>query len=298
MVADALEHRGGAVPTGGSARRHRCRPSVPPLNATGPCSTTPTSPVRWRAIAESCAASASGCLGRPTKPMTPYGRRRSTRGVLERSSPAGRRSVRSCIGSPPTCASTSSTAGIDEHALVSAWTCWRVSWAARRVIRRSWRRPKPSLILVAAREALAQACFTVLTRLTATQRAVLILRDVLCWSARATATLLGTTVAAVNSALQRARATLRAARSTAGEPWPPKGAMGADERTLLARYIDGLGRPDAAATLELVRGEVWTRRSRRSTSPRRAGRDARRACVHERQPNEGEQGRTPQLSVG
>ena len=110
--------------------------------------------------------------------------------------------------------------------------------------------------LVVAKESLTQACFTVIALLTPRQRAVLILRDVLCWSASDTATLLDTSVAAVNSALQRARAILAAARSSPGEARRCVTAMSGDGRALLDRYVDALGRPDAAAAVELVRADV------------------------------------------
>jgi RNA polymerase sigma-70 factor, ECF subfamily len=109
--------------------------------------------------------------------------------------------------------------------------------------------------VVVARESLAQACSTVLAVLTPKQRAVLILRDVLRWSACDTSALLGTSVPAVNSALQRARTVLQTARVTPGEVRSPRSAMNPDAR-LLNRYVEVLGRPDAAATVELVRADI------------------------------------------
>ncbi len=80
------------------------------------------------------------------------------------------------------------------------------------------------------------------------QRAVLILREVLCWPAADVAELLGTTVVSVNSALQRARATL----AERGES--PDGAssveLGEAERELLARYVQAFERYDIDALVE------------------------------------------------
>jgi RNA polymerase sigma-70 factor (ECF subfamily) len=99
-----------------------------------------------------------------------------------------------------------------------------------------------------SREAIRLAFVAALQRLPARQRAVLILREVLRWQAREVAELLGTTVASVNSALQRARATL------AEPPVGPSsaGAMDADQRALLARYVDTFERYDIAALVELL----------------------------------------------
>ena len=82
------------------------------------------------------------------------------------------------------------------------------------------------------------------------QRAVLILREVLCWPAADVAELLGTTVVSVNSALQRARATL----AERGES--PDGAssveLGEAERELLARYVQAFERYDIDALVSLL----------------------------------------------
>jgi RNA polymerase sigma-70 factor (ECF subfamily) len=74
------------------------------------------------------------------------------------------------------------------------------------------------------------------------QRAVLILREVLCWPAADVAELLGTTVASVNSALQRARATLASADTEAAGG--SSGRLDPAERDLLARYVQAFERYD------------------------------------------------------
>ncbi len=75
-----------------------------------------------------------------------------------------------------------------------------------------WLTPCPESLLddlVVSRETIELAFLTALQHLPARQRAALVLRDVLGWSARETAELLDMTVAAANSALQRARETMR-----------------------------------------------------------------------------------------
>lgn len=68
--------------------------------------------------------------------------------------------------------------------------------------------------VVVIREAVADACVTAVRLLPLKQRAALVAHDVYGWSARESAELLGTTEAAVNSALQRARVTLGEHRPT------------------------------------------------------------------------------------
>jgi RNA polymerase sigma-70 factor (TIGR02960 family) len=105
--------------------------------------------------------------------------------------------------------------------------------------------------VVVARETIALAYVAVIQLLPPRQRAVLILRDVLEWSAKETADMLEISVAAANSALQRARATLedQPMPSTAGE-------LSDAERDLLERYVDAHQRADIEAALALTREDV------------------------------------------
>ncbi|MDQ6715927.1 MAG: sigma-70 family RNA polymerase sigma factor [Actinomycetota bacterium] len=103
--------------------------------------------------------------------------------------------------------------------------------------------------LAASKETIRLAFVTALQHLPARQRAVLILREVLRWHAAEVAELLDTSVASVNSALQRARATL-AARS--GVDAPPPQEVDADQQALLARYVDAFERYDISRLVSLL----------------------------------------------
>ena len=92
--------------------------------------------------------------------------------------------------------------------------------------------------------------------LTPQQRAVLILRDVLGWSAKETAELLEFSVAAANSALQRARATLRARLPSRKPEWPVGVDATAAERELLRKYVDATEKPDLSAFESLIREDA------------------------------------------
>jgi len=99
-----------------------------------------------------------------------------------------------------------------------------------------------------ARESVQLAFVVALHHLPAAQRAVLILREVVGWSAAEVAALLDTTVASVNSALQRARATLDARRARpAATPASP---------ALVERYVAAWESGDVAALAALLREDV------------------------------------------
>jgi RNA polymerase sigma-70 factor, ECF subfamily len=102
--------------------------------------------------------------------------------------------------------------------------------------------------LAASKESVRLAFVAALQYLPARQRAVLILREVLRWHAAEVAELLDTSVASVNSALQRARATM-SERNT-DEPVPDV-ASGV-QRALLARYVDAFERYDIASLVSLL----------------------------------------------
>jgi RNA polymerase sigma-70 factor (ECF subfamily) len=102
--------------------------------------------------------------------------------------------------------------------------------------------------IASARETIRLAFVAALQHLPPRQRAVLILRDVLRWQATEVAELLGTSVASVTSALQRARATL-AARDLSGGQVDP---VDDEQRVLLDRYVDAFERYDIPAFVELL----------------------------------------------
>ena len=127
-----------------------------------------------------------------------------------------------------------------------------------------WLQPYPDALLdevapsddepdavVVGRETIELAFLAAMQVLPPRQRAALVARDVLGWPASETATLLDTSVAAANSAVQRARATMqehlpaRRADWSAREPSP-------EERTLLASFIEAHERGDAALAISIA----------------------------------------------
>jgi RNA polymerase sigma-70 factor (ECF subfamily) len=102
------------------------------------------------------------------------------------------------------------------------------------------------------RESIRLAFVTALQHLPPRQRAVLILREVLRWQATEVAELLDTSVASVNSALQRARATLARRDPDASDSHP----VDADQHALLARYVDAFERYDIASLVSLLHDDA------------------------------------------
>jgi RNA polymerase sigma-70 factor (ECF subfamily) len=122
----------------------------------------------------------------------------------------------------------------------------------------TWIEPAPDGLVVpdgdpaevaVARETIRLAFVAALQHLPPRQRAVLILCEVLRWQASEVAELLETSVASVNSALQRARATLEVRDMSPTEQEP---AMDEAERELLARYVDAFERYDMDALTTLI----------------------------------------------
>jgi RNA polymerase sigma-70 factor (ECF subfamily) len=104
-----------------------------------------------------------------------------------------------------------------------------------------------------ARETIRLAFVAALQHLPPRQRAVLILCEVLRWQASEVAELLDTSVASVNSALQRARSTLEAGKVSASDPLPP---LDEADRALLARYVEAFERYDIDALTSLIQEDA------------------------------------------
>jgi RNA polymerase sigma-70 factor (ECF subfamily) len=110
--------------------------------------------------------------------------------------------------------------------------------------------------LASARETVQLAFVAALHHLPPRQRAVLLLREVLDWQASEVAELLGTSVPAVNSAMQRARATLAARQPAVTSPAP---ALEEQQRALLARYVTAFEQYDLDALTALLREDAtWS----------------------------------------
>jgi RNA polymerase sigma-70 factor (TIGR02960 family) len=132
-----------------------------------------------------------------------------------------------------------------------------------------WLQPYPDLLLdglpdqapgpearYVTREAISLAFVTAVQLLPPTQRAVLLLRDVLGYRASETADLLGVTEDAVTNALKRARATMGATRST--DPPPPRPGS-PEERALLDRFVAAFTEHDIDALIALMTDDAWVR---------------------------------------
>jgi RNA polymerase sigma-70 factor (TIGR02960 family) len=127
-----------------------------------------------------------------------------------------------------------------------------------------WLQPYPDLLLEAAapseeqpeavaisRETISLAFLAALQVLPPRQRAALIARDVLGWPASETAAALGTSVAAANSALQRARATMQSHLPPRRADWTAR-EPSAQERELVEQFIAAHERLDAEAAMAIA----------------------------------------------
>jgi RNA polymerase sigma-70 factor (ECF subfamily) len=109
---------------------------------------------------------------------------------------------------------------------------------------------------VVARETIELAFLAAIQHLPPRQRAVLILRDALDWSTNETALVLEMSVAAVNSALQRARATVKKQLPKARLEWATAAEAQHDERSLLRTYLEAWERHDSSRLVALLRDDV------------------------------------------
>ena len=132
----------------------------------------------------------------------------------------------------------------------------------------SWIQPYPDLLLdqaaptdeqpeavVVARETISLAFLAALQALPPRQRAALIARDVLGWPAKQTADALGTSVAAANSALQRARTTMQSHLPARRSDWSARSPSAA-ERELLDQFIEAHERLDAECAIAVAARDI------------------------------------------
>ena len=146
--------------------------------------------------------------------------------------------------------------------------CSRVVSSADSYAEIPWLQPYPDRLLneiappddepdavVVAKETIELAFLAAIQLLPARQRAVLVLRDVLGWTAQETADALEMSLASANSALQRARATMRDQLPQRRLDWTAS-EPSADERELLVRFIDTHERGDVDAAVTMLRDDI------------------------------------------
>jgi RNA polymerase sigma-70 factor (ECF subfamily) len=132
-----------------------------------------------------------------------------------------------------------------------------------------WLQPYPDILLddlaanqpdpeaaAVSRETISLAFLAAIQVLPPRQRAVLILRDVLAMPANEVAALTETTVPAVNSALQRARTTLKQRWPGGRLEWAPASEPGAEQSKLLERYIKAHEQADPQALIAVLHDDV------------------------------------------
>jgi len=145
-----------------------------------------------------------------------------------------------------------------------------VQGGARPLAEIPWLQPYPDQLLegiatnedgpdaaLVSKETIEIAFIAAIQLLPARQRVALVARDVLGWSAAETAALLDTSVAAANSALQRARATMKKSLPRRRLDWSRDTDPSEQERALLVRYVEATERGDAAAMVELMREDAF-----------------------------------------
>ena len=116
-------------------------------------------------------------------------------------------------------------------------------------------RGAPPTRQVVGRETIELVYLAALQHLPPRQRAALLLRDVVGWSASETADLLDLSVAAANSVLQRARSTIRARMPPARSEWATARAS-SDEQEALRRFMDAYDHNDAKGLTEVLREDA------------------------------------------
>ena len=114
---------------------------------------------------------------------------------------------------------------------------------------------EPDTVLV-AKETIELAFLAAIQHLPPKQRAALIMRDVLGWSAKETAELLDITVASANSALQRARQSLKGYLPPQRLAWAPSADPTIEERAVLQRYMSAIELADDTAIADVLRADA------------------------------------------
>ena len=228
-----------------------CRPAAPSTSA------------RSKRSGRRCSATAIACSAPPSTRKMPCRRRSSGRGSTRIASKSAPRCGRGCIASPPTSASTRCPHDRRRARPVEDGPLKTINDPLETLPRTHWLEPVPDARALPAdanphelavlRQSIRLAFVAAVQHLPPRQRAVLLLMEVLGWSAAETAECLEMTTAAVNSAIQRARATL-AQRNVSLQPSEEE--LSEDESDLLNRYVDAFHLYDVDALVSLLREDA------------------------------------------